>query len=242
WTGSRSAWISAAAGMFVVLLFQFFKIKNKPIFSLGLISILFVFISAFLLLPTTVRNTVLVRFFPNLDLPTTVKLEGAYRFRTGSFVSFLRHEPLSIIWPIQVPSASVGFRDGRFDVWQKYTEEFIRNPLGLGLNYASVIYQDNISGQSVNAHNVLLQVALSGGVGGFFVFLFILWKAGKGLYKYARENYSALILALTGVFSGMIVNTMFFDALEIRWFWIILGLAIVVPTSRISSDKEVVVK
>lgn len=116
----------------------------------------------------------------------------------------------------------------------KYSKDFLHNPFGAGLTYPSLFVEKNNLGQSVNSHNLWLQVALSGGIGALILFVVVIWEIVKQLYCLLRIKIDVTTLGLLGVLVGTLIDASFIDMLDYRWFWVILALVVVEYQNRMN--------
>ncbi len=230
WTGSRSAWISSFIALLsIVLVHARQRAWSWVALIRGGFFIVLVFLFGFLILPAPARNTALVRIFPYLKVDVVVVDNNLVLPKESEFQHYLLSWTTWDFLRVSSPVVDLGFREDRGAIWMKYGWRFLENPLGVGPLYASILPEHNISKQGVNAHNLWLQVALSGGIGALIVFGYIIFEIGRRLWRLVwRYADDVLVLGLAGAFVGMLVNAIFMDTLDIRWFWIILGIITVI--------------
>lgn len=127
----------------------------------------------------------------------------------------------------------------RLDVWQMAIGAIIRHPLlGVGPNNFTLYYEAHrtsalaaVGGYFDQAHNILLQIALDGGILALGAFLYFLWLVIKPLKKYfwnlevwLGDNVDLFALLS---FASIIIAAMFGPLDITSWFFIILFASII---------------
>jgi len=242
WTGSRAAWLSVlAVFLTAVAVYGYWRRENKVIVMYCL-SVVLIFLSGFFILPTLARNTVLTRVFPNLQADVHLRkeiLEKIPALREGLTLDQIwwlsLRLPTRYYFNIREPRVDLKFGAGRGELWKDYAVEAVFHPMGLGPSYASVL-RDLGTDRFVQTrafkilggtHNLWLQVLLSAGIGGLAIFAFAIGKLAKGVLNLVRSDRAVTTLWVAGGFAGILVDSFFFDSLELRWFWVILGIVVV---------------
>jgi hypothetical protein len=206
--------------------------KPQKIFFRGIMAVVLIFAFGFLVLSRPARNTALIRVFPRLKVDISLKDKVIRKTPTGDFIKLLESFPLFGVPQLNMPVVDIGFSGDRGEFWLKYSIRALSNPLGVGPQYIASFNEKNGSGQSVNAHSLWLQIALSAGLGGLAVFLIMLYGIGIKLIELVKNKNDVITYALAGAFVGILVNSTFIDALSFRWLWIILALAVVEYQNR----------
>lgn len=213
WTGSRAAWFAAVASLVgIVLMTSWGNMKKMAV---GFAEIVALFVVGFAILPPIIRNTAIVRVFPRLDIPTRADSFAFFQLPTHEFI---RTDQFIF---------DVGFQVDRGAVWKIYAENFLQNPFGVGPAYASIFGVKNFSAQGVNAHDLWLQVAVSGGIGALTLLIILFLMLGRELVALVRKRRDQFTVGLFGAFCGVLVAVTFIDSLELRWLWALVGLMVI---------------
>jgi hypothetical protein len=213
WTGSRAAWLAALVSLGAMV--SITSWRNVKRMLMGLAEIVALFAIGFTILSPLIRNTAIVRVFPHLNLPTRVDSFLFFQLPTHQFIKTDK-----LIF-------DVGFRADRGLGWRIYSVNFLKNPLGVGPAYSAVFGVKNSYAQHVNAHDLWLQIAVSGGIGALALLIFLLYKLGGELSTMVRRRRDQFTVGLAGAFCGALIEATFIDSLEIRWLWVLLGLAFI---------------
>jgi len=238
WTTSRAAWAGGLVGMVVAAGVHIRQhAAGRPMAKhavRALISVFMIYVVGLGILSPLARNTVILRVFPHLKLYPIV----AGQVATGQgMITRLRLPTLSF-WEVNERVIDIGFDADRGVLWKQYLFYFFGNPIGFGPAYASIVHALNGSGVYANAHSTWLQVALSGGVGALITFIFFLYQIGRRMMKFVRYRRDAIAIGVAGSFVGLLVAMSFFDGLDFRWWWIIMGLAVVLYENTRAHDEK----
>ncbi|MES2315495.1 MAG: hypothetical protein V4486_02035 [Patescibacteria group bacterium] len=201
------------------LMFFLQTIHIKPLFSRIKKLLFFIVIAlfgmgiAFVILPHNAKVMVLDRVFPAV-IPSApdprrldeIKLKDAIKIAIVESPSILAHQNRQNMWPRALMLS-------------------IRNPLGLGPEYATTTNAImEADGRSAAAHNSFLQAALSGGWLLLLLFICIIFFVSKFLYREEKTEENILLASL---WLGLLVGICFNDYLfYLPWVWIVAGIII----------------
>lgn len=203
WSGSRAGLLGLMAS-FISLAFLFFvsDISKKKLFIIILLMLLSLPIGYYII-PQKSRNDISVRITNMNTQPATIEQANT-----------------KII-------TDITSGQDRFNIWKNSLPYIIKNPLGYGNEYSDVI---NIIGDGYGhrvVHNSELEILLTGGICLFILInlalLKIIIKSIKNCYKQKFNEIHILLPILIGV----LISSLFIDALFQRWIWIIVALLIV---------------
>ena len=253
WTNSRAAWLSTFVAFLVATAIYIYWRKDKRAILIYGLSIFFVFLSAFFILPGLARNTVLAEIFPypraDLHLKKDV-LEKIAAARDGSSLDRIwwlsLRLPTQYYFEIREPRINFDFYASRGQIWLEHLREAFFYPMGLGPSYSTVLQDvktDRFAGTrsfsiGAGAHNTWLQILLSAGIGGVVLSVFAIRKMAKDILVLIRSDYAVTSLWVASGFVGILVDSFFFDSLELRWFWVILGIIVVACGNYLTPSME----
>lgn len=141
-----------------------------------------------------------------------------------------------LILPSDIKSLSYSrlshlYAEDRVLLWSYYSELFMQNPLGLGLNYTEefTIKRPEL-GDPLHPHNSVLDLGILGGVGLLFSIFYLLTKAFLNIKNKLRDKDNFLVIyslgtgtALFGIwFGGMFEGAPLFY----YGFWVLLAMAL----------------
>ncbi len=210
WTMSRASWLAVLLSIGLIIFTRLFvpgeqrrsKIKKAAV---GLFTALLGIGFGFLLLSAPVKNQVLTRFFPQLQLDIWAQAPAA--------------TIKNILETDLMPDLS---DPNRIIIWKKYISLLLKNPLGLGLDYPPVTLGD----ESKGPHNTLLELLLVAGPFGLAGFLYLFLVAVKNAATQARRSgYGAVWpIYLLAVLAGFATAAFFDNMSTFRLMWILIGV------------------
>lgn len=211
WSGSRGGILGLGSGFLILGLFliRYYSWKKNLI---AFLMIGFALILCPIILPLTAHNNIRSRFGFMLDNQTvdrnTQRLSQSYA------------KEISDKKPIV---ANIVAKQGRGIIWRVSLQEIVRNPLGYGPGYGNVamIIEPGRNERRV-AHNTLLQILLTGGIG-------LLGLISYGLFFLLNKSITLAndtneIPYLVSALIGTMTAGLFIDSLWSRWIWAIAGL------------------
>ena len=111
-------------------------------------------------------------------------------------------------------------------LWTEYSKRIIRQPFGLGVNYALVTYGDDERGP----HNTILEILTLGGVLSLAGFIYLFYLGFKNIIMRLREvSADTWTLYLITALTGLVIASFFDNMSTFRIMWVLLGLALFVP-------------
>ena len=217
WSGSRSGWLVAFITMIWVsfYLYRFHydnwaivnKIKKVVFFIIAANSALFI---AFSILPHYAKIMALDRIYPQISN----NFPSIYKFEQISFKN-----ALTKISNNPVPTLPYQSRES---LWPQSAQLFLKNPLGLGVEYFRYIKSINQGGYVTHSHNTLLQAGLTGGIGLLLVYIFIHYKIIKIFWILKKDNeWLMLSTMIIGVFIFSLIGEFLYI---VPWPWVIISL------------------
>ncbi len=224
WSQSRATWIAMIVSLITLnyLIINVFKKINYVFLNLFLTLLLLVI--SFIILPSSVKTTFLLRIFPEY---TSFVRESHPDLRTTSSEQF-RQVLSKIKTEGSIPD--ILYDQSRPTIWKEYLKLSLKNPLGLGLNYFPIL-AIKINGEPSGVHNDYLDFLAYGGMGALGAFLYILWRAFVNIRNKLKNFLSPYIVYRIGISSalvglliyGILNGVALFDYL----FWILLVMAFV---------------
>jgi len=215
WTGSRTAWLLIGIS---VLFFAIYSSKNRiglkakiKHFSLFILCSITTVALAFAILPHRGKIMMMDRVFPQI---------------TNYNPAFFKLDQIStkdVFYKIKIPAIKIPYQE-RASLWSQAINLSIKHPfLGLGFDYNNSSQQITQNGKPTSAHNTLLQSVLIGGIGLLLLFLLIIFKGIKRLYKNKEKDQQWVILVLFGIvlISFFMVGDFLF---ALPWMWIPMAL------------------
>ncbi len=227
WTGSRGAWLSAAA---LVVFFLGLAYNQRTNWKHLLINILLMFCSAalsFIVLPRPSQIMALDRIFPSVTdyNPVPAKLETV-SIKTA--ITTIADSTVEVSHTTEAPTQSIPERplvpyQNRGPLWQQGIMLAMRNPFGLGPEYARISQAlTEPDGRWVPAHNTVLQIFLSGGVGLGITLSFLFFVFIQTMRRNRKDKEYIMYASIScSMFMIMLFNDYLFT---VPWIWIVLAL------------------
>jgi len=225
WANSRGAAISIAA---VLVLVSLLYVSHKPSMAkarkvAALLGILVISVPvAFAVLPPDSQAYLYERFaVPMLSNEGVCAFAGDWALggNNGHCVTF--YESIS----------TDSFTRSRGSLWSLAFEKSLNSPLGLGPAY----HKWNPVERGTGAHNLWLEVPLTAGWGGLFIWLVFLGAIFRGAFS-AFNARDFVGPALSATFMFLLINGIFIDIFTLRWLWLIMGM--MVGYSIIDKDEK----
>lgn len=195
WSGSRSGFIGLVCAMATLWLLSFFNSSKK--------------ITSFLLLFLMGTSF----FVGILLLPPQAHQQIASRLNVVTIPSET----------VDASKAAFSGRQDRFTLWVNSLAYIKENPLGYGPTYHEII---NIIGDSGNehrvAHNTLLEIVLTGGIGLLVLVGFLFFYFTKNIFIVSNELGIEHVLYASAI--GLSGSAFFIDCLYYRWLWVVGAL------------------
>ncbi len=121
------------------------------------------------------------------------------------------------------PIFNLTARQGRSAIWKSALSQIARNPLGYGPDYGPTadIQGDNNDHHRV-AHNTILQILLTGGVGLFAIAIAGAWIFVRLIFT-MRLPFGMAEYAI-GALAATLVAALFLDSLWSRWIWVLIAI------------------
>jgi O-antigen ligase len=217
WTGSRAAYLAVIIIIGFIVFNSLIDSKRKlKIFLISLLLVIISVVTAYIILPTTAKNAVIFRIFPQFAYQKNVAIPN---------ITLIR-EVIKEDFRPQIPSID------RHTFWPIALKLFITNPFGLSTQFPNISKAIIIGDHLGGSHNTFLQVGLSGGWPAFILFIFFVFQIIKSLKKSFDESPEWLALAAAN--SGLFIILLVDDRLFNPWVWIIGALAISYQSSRVN--------
>ncbi|GEM_PF-3789386 len=245
WTGARNAYVGGVLISFFVLFFAVPGTRKLKWIGKSVLLLIFVVISAYLILPERGKNTVILRMFPQFSyLSNMSNLTEEELSRIGATPELLvsGYNPNTFLNTTRVIIPSIGNEDllnlvsqnphpdlglgNRPFIWLQSVYALLKNPLGFSSQFENIT-QLKVSPDSSGtggSHNTFLQLALSGGWLALLLLLTFIYKMFKSLRQSRNNDWEWL--ALAGANFGMFINFFFDDRMLSPWVWVITSLAI----------------
>ncbi len=211
WSGSRGGFLGLVVMLVMLIGFAVWRLPVKK----SLLSVFLIFIACiggYFVLPSYAKNSVALRIY---------NIQNPYYAPTKE-VPFLE---------------KVSGQQDRFALWQSSLVTIIHNPFGYGPSYHEAV---NIYGEPNDphrvAHNTLLEILLTGGIGLLLVIGIALWLIFANVS--IRNSFGSLHV-LIALLVGLGASSLLLDSLWTRWIWIVLALiAAVIYNSKKYSEKN----
>lgn len=127
--------------------------------------------------------------------------------------------------------------DGRLFLWEYYFNLLVRNPMGFGLGFETIVGTDSIiEGQRLPPHNALLQAGMYAGIGGALVSVFLILRIGALIARLKRHldrsQLSLDLMGLTLAWFSLVVSVMFAGLLQTDFNFSIVTALLLGITAR----------
>jgi len=201
WSGSRSGLLGLIASFISLIFLLIYSIPRKKL--LGFIFLILIsFPIGFYIIPRESHDNIKIRI-------ASVQMETTENKQSKSLLDM-----------------AYGQQD-RLNIWKSSLFFIIKNPLGYGPGYNTIIdiYGDGVGHRAV--HNFELELLLIGGVGLFIIInLFLLKIIIKTLKNCYRQKLNGTHILLS-ILIGILVSGMFLDIFLFSLGWIITALIII---------------
>lgn len=218
WTMARGSWLGLCASLFVIIYYFWTHKKDHRLknFALSSLIIIFCFIGAFAILPVKIKNLTVLRFFGGLPVGWMV----------GKNLDFHEYTPSQLISELKAEDKQIQFYEPtRPYIWRAFSKQLIKEPLGLGLSFPPLEYQNTKKGP----HNTLLEFWALGGLLAVAGFLIAYYRGLKNIILKIKNSPDwQWQLYLVTSLSALFVASLFDNMNSFRLMWIIIGLAIAV--------------
>lgn len=212
WTLSRGSILGMIIGM--LLIFVLYSVRN---FSwknfLGGIAIVFVIVSVgYIIVPHGVKG----------ELHTKIVNTGQLPVAPGVPIADIVKDPVIVTTEeLQATPRS----EVRILEWSYFIKYALLHPLGVGPTSSSIDYQSGADLQ-LRPGNTYIQVWLWGGIIGTISFLYLVYRAFRGLWMRWKNSQDQHALALLGILFALSITITFDASLYFYWFFIILALSL----------------
>ncbi len=143
---------------------------------------------------------------------------------------------------LDILGSRLDYEDGRLYLWTYYGDLLLRNPLGFGLGFISIV-DTNIGprGMSLPPHNAILQAGMYAGYVGVGITLCLIFKV-FGIIRHVKKNiktsYPPVFIGLALAWCSLITNQMFAGFLSSEYSFSILTALILVGAYRPGSKLQ----
>jgi len=226
WSQSRTTWIGMIVTLITLnyLVINVFKRNKLNYVFLNFFLTFLLLVISFIILPSSAKATFLLRIFPQY---VSFIRESHPDLRTISSEQF--QQLLSRI-KTEGGLPNIPGDELRPIFWKEYLKLFLKNPLGLGINYFPVLAV-KINGEPAGTHNDYLNSFAYGGLGALGTFLYMLWRAFVNLRNKLKNFLSPSVVYYIGISSalaGLLICSILNGVAFINYFfWILLVMALV---------------
>lgn len=204
WSGSRGGFFGLIIMLVTIIGFLLWKLPLKK--SIVFILILLVgCVAGYGVLPSSAKYSVALRIH---------NIQNPYYAPPGQ-------DPFLV---------KISGQQNRIAIWKSAVHNIIRNPLGYGPSYheTATIQGDPAEPHRV-AHNTILEILLTGGIGLIVTLTVALYWLFKGIY---RDSWSDELFILIPILIGLFATGLLLDSLWSRWIWLVLALIAAISSRR----------
>lgn len=236
-TFSRGAWVNFGLAFLFFISLAFFFLPKKDLWKGAVFFLIAVIIvPASFVLNSWYKNIPGIRslYWSNLPEPAPISSIADIKDR---FIASTQPRVLSGAQPSSVVARFV--RKGgsnRLATWKTGLQVILVRPWGVGPgNFESAVLAKNPNLTTPSAHNTYLRVAVEQGLLGILFLGLFLGLLLLKLLKFIRIPHGPPSLRITGVIvlasiMGILAHSLIIDTLHWRHFWLLLGLASVLPS------------
>jgi len=236
WAGSRATFLGLFFGFLYIVWNMHNRFSHKGTYFLKMAgTIFFAVILGFLLIPRPAKLVLLSRF--NRNAAVTL-VHARFDWKTGAPMPKSVLNGIAVKKDFFIPQENRALSDtGRFELWRLAWGVFKKNIFGYGIGYTHVVAFDNGGLWLKGVHNIFFEVLVMGGIAALCAFLALCFQFFKNAF-FNRKKSAFSIVSYAALFA-VLIAFIFSDGISIRWFWMLLGLCLVLERFWQESDSMV---
>lgn len=234
WTQTRSHWLGAATAALFAISTTAYQNKERLLRNIAVNSALMaaVLAAAFLILPAPIKIVTILRIYPQYT-------QNYYHNNGDITINLLTKNDLGELGRTIVNKASAKEAlsaaingESRPNMWREYLNNFLKNPLGLGLGRTAKDALSITNNRYSSSHNTLLDLAAWGGIGAVAAFIYLVYQAVMAMRKKfllisSGDQKKIIYLEIGTALVGLAVASFFENLIFSKLVWILLAMALV---------------